>query len=51
MQAFPFAYRIDMSFVPFLLSGMIVLIIALISVSFQSFKAVLANPGDSLRIV
>lgn len=46
-----FAFRIDMSFIPFLFSGMIVLIIAMISVSIQSIKAAVANPVESLRSV
>ncbi len=44
-----FAYRIKIDIVTFLLSGFLVLGIALLTVSFQSFKAALANPADSLR--
>lgn len=44
-----FVYRIDLGFSIFLLSGMASLFITLITVSYQSFKAALANPVDSLR--
>jgi len=44
-----FAYRIKIDVVTFLLSSLLVLGIALLTVSFQSFKAALANPADSLR--
>jgi putative ABC transport system permease protein len=47
LQNFP--YRINIDIVTFLLSGLLVLAIALLTVSFQSFKAALANPVDSLR--
>lgn len=44
-----FAYRINLTVWPFLLSGMIVLCIAIITVSYQSIKAALANPVESLK--
>jgi putative ABC transport system permease protein len=44
-----FAYKINMSWWIFLLAGGIALIIALATVSWQSVKAALANPVDSLR--
>ncbi len=44
-----FAYRIDISWWVFILSGAAALLIALITVSFQSIKAALANPVKSLR--
>jgi putative ABC transport system permease protein len=44
-----FAYKITMSWWIFLLAGGIALIIALATVSWQSIKAALANPVDSLR--
>lgn len=44
-----FAYRISLSFAPFLFSGMLAMIIAFITVSFLSIKAANANPVDSLR--
>jgi putative ABC transport system permease protein len=44
-----FAYKITMSWWIFLLAGGITLIIALATVSWQSIRAALANPVDSLR--
>ena len=44
-----FAYRIDLSWWLFIISGLLVLLIALITVSFQSIKAAIANPAKSLR--
>jgi putative ABC transport system permease protein len=44
-----FAYRTSIDIATFLLSGLLVLIIALLTVSVQSFKVALANPADSLR--
>ncbi|HEX9654004.1 MAG TPA: FtsX-like permease family protein [bacterium] len=44
-----FAYRTDLAWWVFLLSGGLALVIALLSVSFQAVKAALANPVDSLR--
>ena len=44
-----FAYRINISWWVFVLSGTIALIIALATVSFQAFKAATANPVESLR--
>ncbi len=44
-----FAYRIDMTIWPFLLSGFFALMIALLTVSYQAVKAALANPIESLR--
>jgi putative ABC transport system permease protein len=44
-----FAYRIDIGWWIFILAGMLALVIALITVSFQSIKAALANPVKSLR--
>ena len=44
-----FAYRIDMTIWPFLLSGFSALMIALLTVSYQAVKAALANPIESLR--
>jgi putative ABC transport system permease protein len=44
-----FAYKITMSWWIFLLAGGIALIIALATVSWQSVRAALANPVDSLR--
>ena len=44
-----FAYRIEIGIWVFILSGIIALIIALASVSYQSIKAALANPVKSLK--
>ncbi len=44
-----FAYRTQITLTIFLLSGLVVLIIALATVSYQSIRAALANPVDSLR--
>ncbi|MEQ9164776.1 MAG: FtsX-like permease family protein, partial [Fulvivirga sp.] len=44
-----FAYRIDSSILPFVLSGVAALLIALITVSYHIIKAAKANPVDSLR--
>ena len=44
-----FAYRIDLSWWIFVLAGLLALVIALVTVSFQAVKAARANPVDSLR--
>jgi putative ABC transport system permease protein len=44
-----FAYRISISWETFLISGIIALLIALITVSIQSIRAAIANPVKSLR--
>lgn len=44
-----FAYRINLSVWIFLLAGSMALLIAFITISFQSIKAALANPVTSLR--
>lgn len=44
-----FAYRIPISWWMFAVAGLVAIIIALITVSFQSIKAALANPVKSLR--
>ena len=44
-----FAYKIEITWWLFVIPGMIVLIIALLSISWQSIKAALVNPADSLR--
>jgi putative ABC transport system permease protein len=44
-----FAYRIDISWWMFAAAGLVAILIALITVSFQSVKAALANPIKSLR--
>jgi putative ABC transport system permease protein len=44
-----FAYRINMSWTNFGIAGLIGLLIAGLTISFQSIKSALANPVDSLR--
>jgi putative ABC transport system permease protein len=44
-----FAYRIDLDWWIFVLAGVLALLIALLTVSFQSIKAALMNPVKSLR--
>ena len=44
-----FAYRISLGIWIFLLTGVLALVIALATVSFQSIRAALANPVEALR--
>lgn len=44
-----FAYRIQMSWWMFVLAGTLAIMVAFFTVGFQSVKAALANPVDSLR--
>ena len=44
-----FAYRIEISWRIFLITGLAALVIALATVSYQAIKAALANPVESLR--
>ena len=44
-----FAYRIDIAWWIFALGGMLTVLIALLTVSFQAIKAAMANPVKSLR--
>jgi predicted permease len=44
-----YAYRIDVSWMIFLVSGIIAIVIALMTISFQAIKAAMANPVKSLR--
>ncbi len=44
-----FAYRIDLTIWPFLLAGVSALVIALLTISFQTVRAATANPVESLR--
>jgi putative ABC transport system permease protein len=44
-----YAYRIDISWWIFPLAGVMAIIIALLTVSFQTIKALLVNPASSLR--
>ena len=44
-----FEYRIDLTWWMFVLAGIVAVVIALLTVSFQSIKAALMNPVKSLR--
>jgi len=44
-----FAYRTSINFWIFILSAALALVFALLTISFQAFKAGLANPVDALR--
>jgi putative ABC transport system permease protein len=44
-----YAYRINLDVSIFLMAGTLALLVALITVSFQSIKAALANPVNSLK--
>jgi putative ABC transport system permease protein len=44
-----FAYRLDLTLWPFVLSGIFAFGVALFTVSFQAIKAALANPVEALR--
>jgi putative ABC transport system permease protein len=44
-----FAYRINIGWYVFLIAGIVVLLVALFTVSFQAIKAALMNPVKSLR--
>ena len=44
-----FAYRIDIGWWMFILAGVIAIVIAMMTVSFQAIKAAVANPVKSLR--
>ena len=44
-----FAYRITISWWTFILAGILALVIALGTVSFQAIRAAVANPVESLR--
>lgn len=44
-----FAYKIEIGVMVFVLAGLVAAVIAVVTVSWQSLKAALANPVDSLR--
>ena len=44
-----YAYRIEINGLIFVIAGVLAVLIALITVSFQAIKAALANPVDSLK--
>ncbi|GAB4499273.1 MAG: hypothetical protein OHK0019_36100 [Saprospiraceae bacterium] len=44
-----FVYRVSIGWQLFALTGVLALLVALATISFQSVKAALANPVESLR--
>ena len=44
-----FAYRINIGWWTFLLAGVLALLIALLTVTYQAIRAAIANPVESLR--
>ena len=44
-----FAYRIDVGLWPFVLAGVLALVIAMLTVSYQAFRAATVNPVKTLR--
>ncbi len=44
-----FAYKIDLAWWPFAVAGVLSVVIALLTVGYQSIKAAVANPVESLR--
>jgi len=44
-----FAFRINISWWIYLVSGVLAIVIALITVGYQAIRAAMANPVDSLR--
>ena len=44
-----YAYRVSIEWWVFILAGLLALFIALVTISFQSIKAAVANPVKSLR--
>ena len=47
LQNFP--YRVSLSWKAFVFAGLVTFFVALVTVSYQTLKAALANPADSLR--
>ncbi|MAB48965.1 MAG: acetylornithine deacetylase [Flavobacteriaceae bacterium] len=44
-----YAYRIEINWWVFIIAGVIAILIAMVTVSFQAIKAAIANPADSLK--
>ena len=44
-----FAFRIDLNWLIFVVTGLVALVVALITLSFQAIKAAIANPINALR--
>jgi putative ABC transport system permease protein len=47
LQVFP--YNEGLSVIPFILSGLVIVLTAILTVMFHSTKAALAKPADNLR--
>jgi len=45
-----YAYRININWVAFFIAGLLAIAVALVTISFQSIKAAVANPVKSLRV-
>jgi len=44
-----FAYQVEINILTFILAGLLILVIALLTVSYQAIKAAVANPVEALR--
>ncbi len=44
-----YAYRIEINWWVFIIAGLVAILIAMLTVSFQAVKAAIANPADSLK--
>ncbi len=44
-----FAYRVEMGSLVFVIAGVSIIVVTLVTISFQAIKAAIANPIDSLR--
>ena len=44
-----YAYRIEINWWVFIIAGVVAILIAMVTVSFQAIKAAIANPADSLK--
>jgi putative ABC transport system permease protein len=44
-----FAYHTDLSFLPFVISAMVLAFTTILTVSFHTAKAAMANPASKLR--
>jgi putative ABC transport system permease protein len=44
-----FAFRIDLNWMIFAVTGCVALVVALITLSFQAIRAAIANPVESLK--
>lgn len=44
-----FAYRVELDIIPFVISGLIALFIALMTVAYHTLSAAAANPADTIR--